>query len=80
MRANACRNSTFPYGLRFPEDLAACSLVTQAVIGHEDRLVFNIALELLILYYIILSIPIYIIALWGHRPLVVWAVRFGVER
>ena len=37
MLANACRNSAYPYGLRFPEDLATCNLVTQAVIGHEDR-------------------------------------------
>ena len=28
-----------PYSLRYPEELATCSLVTQAVIGHEDRLV-----------------------------------------
>ena len=36
------RTDPIPYGLRFPEDFVACSLVTQAAIGHEDRLVFRI--------------------------------------
>ena len=30
-----------PYGLRYAEDFVACNLVIQAVIGHEDRLVFS---------------------------------------
>ena len=34
------RTGKVPYALRFPEDFLACSLVMQAVIGHEDRLVF----------------------------------------
>ena len=33
------RQDLIPFGLRFPEDFVACSLVTQAVIGHENRLV-----------------------------------------
>ena len=33
------REDPIPYGLRFPEDFVACSLVNQAVIGHEHRLV-----------------------------------------
>ena len=31
------RGEAVPYGLRFPEDVAACSLVSQAVMGREDR-------------------------------------------
>ena len=34
------RTGEVPYALRYPEDFLACSLVMQAVIGHEDRLVF----------------------------------------
>ena len=38
---HSIRDHPVPYSLRFPEDFVACSLVTQAVIGHEDRLVFG---------------------------------------
>ena len=38
------RTDPIPYGLRFPEDFVACSLVTQAVMGREDRLAIRMDL------------------------------------